>query len=68
MGYMEVSPSWKPTLIGFQGVHAGLAKSYICFSVCKALQSLIFRPKCLIKSYFLLKKKFQIIKKMRFPP
>ena len=24
-----------------QGAHAGLTKSYICFSICKALQSLI---------------------------
>ena len=36
--------------------HAGLTKSYICFSICKALQSLIFgyfrHLNGLIKSYF----------------
>ena len=57
---MEVSPSWKPTLIGFQGVHAGLAKSYICFSVCKALQSFIsrvFSSKISYKVLFFIEKK-----------
>ena len=42
-----------------QGAHAGLKKSYICFSVCRALQSLIsglFLPKGSYKFLFLLEK------------
>ena len=43
-----------------QGAHTGLTKSYICFSICKALQSLVlgsFCPKGLINCYFLVEKK-----------
>ena len=47
-----------------QGSHAGLIKSYICVSICKALQSLIlgyFRPKWSYKVLFLLEKEISEI-------
>ena len=43
-----------------QGAHAGLMKSYICFSICKALQSLIFvyfRPNRSYKILMFIQKK-----------
>ena len=50
-----------------QGSHAGLRKSYICFSICKALKSLIFGvfpPKRSYKVLFLFEETVSEVRKV----